>query len=226
MDIKIVIAEESSLIRRGLSSMMPALSLPTSGMNQRCVLTGEAASSAELLSLLGQHHPDIVILGYSLTTSLSRPPLAGMDGLKLLKWLNQTYPAINVILISPYANAMLIRQALKEGVKSYLSRDINEKTLSQAIATVLKGEIYIESQLVNMLFRHEMTDIEKLSPREIDVLRLICKGLHLKDIAQHMHLSIKTVSAHKIRAMEKLDVQNDCQLYSLIIKNQMFDIRM
>ena len=121
---------------------------------------------------------------------------------------------------------MLIRQALKEGVKSYLSRDINEKTLSQAIATVLKGEIYIESQLVNMLFRHEMTDIEKLSPREIDVLRLICKGLHLKDIAQHMHLSIKTVSAHKIRAMEKLDVQNDCQLYSLIIKNQMFDIRM
>ena len=178
MDIKIVIAEESSLIRRGLSSMMQALSLPASGMNQRCVLTGEA-----------------------------------------------TYPALSIILLSPYANAMFIRQALKEGVRSYLSRDINEKTLSQAIATVLKGEIFIESQLVNMLFRHEMTDIEKLSPREIDVLRLICNGLNLKEIAQHMHLSIKTVSAHKIRAMEKLDVQNDCQLYSLIIKNQIFDIR-
>ena len=57
------------------------------------------------------------------------------------------------------------------------------------------------------------------------MLRLICNGLNLKEIAQHMHLSIKTVSAHKIRAMEKLDVQNDCQLYSLIIKNQIFDIR-
>lgn len=225
MDIKIVIAEESSLIRRGLSSMMQALSLPTSGMNQRCVLTGEAASSAELLSLLGQHNPDIVILSYSLTTSFNRSPLTGMDGLKLLRWLHQTYPALSIILLSPYANTMFIRQALKEGVRSYLSRDINEKTLSQAIATVLKGEIFIESQLVNMLFRHEMTDIEKLSPREIDVLRLICNGLNLKEIAQHMHLSIKTVSAHKIRAMEKLDVQNDCQLYSLIIKNQIFDIR-
>lgn len=225
MDIKIVIAEESSLIRRGLSSMMQPLSLPASGMNQRCVLTGEAASSAELLSLLGQHNPDIVILSYSLTTSFNRSPLTGMDGLKLLKWLHQTYPTLSIILLSPYANAMFIRRALKEGVRSYLSRDINEKTLSQAIATVLKGEIYIESQLVNMLFRHEMTDIEKLSPREIDVLRLICNGLNLKEIAQYMHLSIKTVSAHKIRAMEKLDVQNDYQLYSLIIKNQMFDIR-
>lgn len=226
MDIKIVIAEESSLIRRGLSSMMQALSLPAFGMNQQCILAGEAASSAELQSLLGQHHPDIAILGYSLTTSLSRAPLAAMDGLKLLRWLNQTYPALNVILLSPYANATLIRQALKEGARSYLSRDINEKTLSQAIATVLKGEIYIESQLVNMLFRHEKTDVEKLSPREIDVLRLICNGLNLKEIAHHMHLSIKTVSAHKVRAMEKLDVKNDCQLYSLIIKNQMFDIRM
>lgn len=82
MDIKIVIAEESSLIRRGLSSMMQALSLPASGMNQRCVLTGEATSSAELLSLLGQHNPDIVILSYSLTTSFNRSPLTGMDGLK------------------------------------------------------------------------------------------------------------------------------------------------
>lgn len=152
MDIKIVIAEESSLIRRGLSSMMQALSLPASGMNKRCVLTGEAASSAELLSLLGQHNPDIVILSYSLTTSFNRSPLKGMDGLKLLRWLHQTYPTLSIILLSPYANAMLIRQALKEGVRSYLSRDINEKTLSRAIATVLKGEIYIESQLVNMLF--------------------------------------------------------------------------
>ncbi|HCM9443853.1 TPA: response regulator transcription factor [Enterobacter cloacae subsp. cloacae] len=226
MDIKIVIAEESSLIRRGLSSMMQSLSLPAVGMDQRCVLIGEAAASAELQSLLGQHNPDIAILGYSLTTSLSRPPLGGMDGLKLLRWLKQTYPALNIILLSPYANATLIRQALKEGVRAYLSRDINEKTLNQAITTVLKGEIYIENQLVNMLFRHEKTDVEKLSPREIDVLRLICKGLNLKEIAQFMHLSIKTVSAHKVRAMEKLDVQNDCQLYSLIIKNQMFEIGM
>ncbi|MFQ3392386.1 response regulator transcription factor [Enterobacter mori] len=226
MDIKIVIAEESSLIRRGLSSMMQALSLPGSGMDQKCVLTGEAASSAELQALLAQHTPDVAILGYSLTTNLSRPALTGMDGLKLLRWLHQTYPALNIILLSPYANASLIRRALKEGVRSYLSREINEKILTQAIATVLTGEIYIESQLVNLLFRHEKTDMEKLSPREIDVLRLICKGLNLKEIAQHMHLSIKTVSAHKVRAMEKLDVQNDCQLYSLIIKNEMFDIRM
>lgn len=66
-------------------------------------MIGEAAASAELQSLLGQHNPDIAILGYSLTTSLSRPPLGGMDGLKLLRWLKQTYPALNIILLSPYA---------------------------------------------------------------------------------------------------------------------------
>ncbi|MDO1787253.1 DNA-binding response regulator, partial [Escherichia coli] len=97
------------------SSMMQALSLPASGMNQRCVLTGEATSSAELLSLLGQHNPDIVILSYSLTTSFNRSPLTGMDGLKLLRWLHQTYPALSIILLSPYINTMYIRQALKEG---------------------------------------------------------------------------------------------------------------
>jgi len=77
---------------------------------------------------------------------------------------------------------------------------------------------------MNTLFQKGKTSNEALSPRETEVLRLICKGLSLTDISRRMHLSIKTVSAHKMRAMEKLGVKNGCQLYCLLAKTRMFDI--
>ena len=84
----------------------------------------------------------------------------------------------------------------------------------------MKDEVYIEPTLVKGFLQSEAS----LSAREIEVLRLLCKWGNLTDVSRQMHLSIKTVSAHKIRAMEKLQVKNDCQLYYLLARTRMFEI--
>lgn len=226
MTVKIVLADEHTLIRRGVKSMiMEAENLPTDPHNKLTFsLVAEACSTAELLTQLTHYTPDILLLGYTLNTMPSPHPLSGMDGLALVKGLRQKFPTLKIILFAPYKNPQLIRLTIEAGAKAYVSRNINEKALRDALHAVMNGEVYIEPVLTKTLLEGGGSDGEALSPRENDVLRLLCRGLSLTDIAMRMHLSIKTVSAHKIRAMEKLRVKNDCQLYCLLAKTRMFDI--
>lgn len=226
MAIKIAIADEHTIIRRGVYAMIMdhQPSLYENEAQPTFSLTGEAATTPELLTMLAQQSPDILLLGYTLTASRQHSPQSGLDGLALLKWLKQSYPALKVVVLSSYKNPLLIRLALEAGAKGYLSRSIGEKLLHEALVAVNNGEVYVERSLMNTLFSANSAAPEALSARETDVLRLLCKGLSLTTISIRMHLSIKTVSAHKIRAMEKLGVKNDCQLYCLLARSRMFDI--
>jgi two-component system capsular synthesis response regulator RcsB len=226
MKIRIAIADEHTLIRRGILSMianMPSF-LGNGAEQTEYVITGDTASPSELLTQLASQPVDILFLGFSLATHQSANPLSGMDGVMLIKWISRKYPQLKIIVLSPYKNAQLIRMALEAGAKAYISRDTCEKTLNRALSSVVNGEVYIERDLMSSLFHSGKATNQELSPREIDVLRMLCKGLSLTEIAQQMHLSNKTVSAHKLRAMEKFGVNSDCQLYCLLAKTQMFDI--
>lgn len=215
MTIKIAIADEHTIIRRGVHAMLMANATPTLHLS----LSGEAASTGELLALLAQQKPDILLLGYTLIHSLN-----DMEGLTLVKWLAHHYPKLKVMMLSPDTNPLMIRLALEAGARAYLSRHTNENILHQALHSVIEGEVFVEHTLMNTLFQKGKAMTDALSPRETEVLRLICKGMSLTDISRRLHLSIKTVSAHKMRAMEKLGVKNGCQLYCLLAKTRMFDI--
>lgn len=226
MQARIVIADEHTIIRRGVSSMIgamrPAAHEPL-GQHELTVL-GDTDSPQTLMSLLAHNHVDLLFLGFSLSTLAGQNPLSALDGVPLIKWISRKYPALKIVVLSPFKNAQLIRQTLEAGARAYISRDSCEKTLSRVLGAVLGGEVYIEPHLVDALFRRDTLEGQELSPREIDVLRLLCKGLSLTAISAQMNLSNKTVSAHKLRAMEKLGVKSDCQLYCLMAKSQMFDI--
>ncbi|QLR43351.1 response regulator transcription factor [Enterobacter sp. RHBSTW-00994] len=226
MEVRIAIADEYTLIRRGVLSMIMNIPATTKSTytDTKFTVTGDASTPTELLVLLSKNAIDILFLGFSLATYQSPNPLSGMDGVLLIKWLNHKYPKLKIVVLSPYKNKLLVRMAMEAGAKAYISRDICEKTLWRTLISVTNDEVYIERELMNSLFRNTKQDNQELTPREIDVLRMLCKGLNLTDIAQQMHLSNKTVSAHKLRAMEKLGVQSDCQLYCLMAKMQMFDI--
>ncbi|MGU3524756.1 LuxR C-terminal-related transcriptional regulator [Enterobacteriaceae bacterium C23F] len=226
MNIRLAIADEHTIIRRGVLSMimnMPALSGDMLSRSEFSVV-GDTSSPSGLLTLLSSQEVDILFLGFSLATWKSPNPISGMDGVLLIKWLNRKYPQLKIVVLSPYKNTQLIRMTLEAGARAYISRDTCEKTLSRALSSVMNGEVYIERELMNSLFQAGKQAEQELSPREIDVLRMLCKGLNLTEIAQQMHLSNKTVSAHKLRAMEKMGVSSDCQLYCLLAKTQMFDI--
>ncbi|WP_292989592.1 LuxR C-terminal-related transcriptional regulator [Pantoea sp.] len=226
MSINIAIAHEHTIIRRGVMSMiMNAPALPSDSFSRPEIkVTGDTASPSGLMSLLTEQTIDILFLGFSLATTPGPNPISGMDGVLLIKWLNRKYPKLKMIVLSPYKNTQLIRMTLEAGAKAYISRDTCEKTLSRTLSSVINDEVYIERELMNALFQNNNQASRELSPREIDVLRMMCQGLNLTQIAQQMNLSNKTVSAHKLRAMEKLNVSNDCQLYCVLAKTQAFDI--
>ncbi|WP_434745181.1 LuxR C-terminal-related transcriptional regulator [Candidatus Pantoea rara] len=226
MSINIAIAHEHTIIRRGVMSMiMNAPALPSDSFSRPEIkVTGDTASPSGLISLLTEQTVDILFLGFSLATTPGPNPISGMDGVLLIKWLNRKYPKLKMIVLSPYKNTQLIRMTLEAGAKAYISRDTCEKTLSRTLSSVINDEVYIERELMNALFQNNNQASRELSPREIDVLRMMCQGLNLTQIAQQMNLSNKTVSAHKLRAMEKLNVSNDCQLYCVLAKTQAFDI--
>lgn len=219
MTINIIIADEHTIIRRGVLSMIKAL--PTTNTHS---VIGDTDSPTELLNLLAHHQVDILFLGFSLNTFKSNTPVSGLDGTALIKWLNNRYPQLRIVVISPYKNPEIIKMTLEVGARGYISRSACEKTLSRTISSVLNNEVYIERGLMDSLFRREQSGPHELSPREIDVLRLICKGMSLTQISEQLNLSNKTISAHKLRAMDKLGVRSDCQLYCLLSKTQMFDI--
>lgn len=226
MTVKFIVADENTLIRRGVRAIVQAIDTLPTDPNIRLTfsLVAEARSTADLLDLIALHAPDILLLGYTLNPAAGPNPLSGMDGLALVKGLRQKFPALKIILFAPYTSPQLIRMAMEAGANAYVSRNINEKCLRDAMNAVMNGEVYIEPVLMKLLLQGGKLAGEALSPREIDVLRLMCRGLSLTDISTRMHISIKTVSAHKIRAMEKLRVENDCELYCLLARTRMFDI--
>jgi len=227
MPINILIADEHTIIRRGMTSMIN--SLKASNINTERLdieVVGDTHEQTELLNILSNKQVDLLFLGYGLTTIKTGSPLSELDGIALVKWISGRYPKTKIIFLSPYNNTNLIRIALEAGAKGYISRNTSERTLWRAMATVLMDEVYIERGLMDSLFRRDAITPQELSTRESEVLRLLCRGLSLTTISRRMNISIKTVSAHKLRAMAKLNVRTDCQLYCLLFQTRMFDIAM
>ncbi|HEI8868850.1 TPA: response regulator transcription factor [Serratia odorifera] len=225
MTVNIVIADEHTIIRRGVLSMIHSMSTTEYNMdNIDFNVVGDTDTPAELCNLLAQQRVDILFLGFSLKTQKTHNPISELDGVALVKWLAQKFPATRIVVLSPYRNSNIIRMVLQAGADGYISRETCERSLWRTIISVLNGEAYIERGLMDSLFRGDSLVGQELSPRENDVLRMMCRGLSLTAISAKMNLSNKTVSAHKLKAMEKLGVKTDCQLYCLLSQTRMFDI--
>lgn len=225
MTINIAIADEHTIIRRGVVSMMQNLPTKGQGVDKLEInIVGDTDSPTEVHNLLTRTQVDILVLGFTLNTKKTQSPLSELDGLSLIKWLTQKFPQTRIIVLSPYRNNNIIRMVLQAGACGYISRETCERTLWRAISSVSNGETYIERGLMNSLFRGYSDNSQELTLRENDVLRMLCRGLSLTTISNKLNLSSKTVSAHKLKAMEKLGVKTDCQLYCLLVQTRMFDI--
>jgi two-component system capsular synthesis response regulator RcsB len=221
MPINIVIIEDSTLVRKGLVSIVN--NLPTPGVFQDVAagrqppyrVTADVANPKELFAALATQDADLLLLDYSLNTeACEKHPLHSLDGQGLIRYIRKHY-VINVIVVSMHYSPIIIRGALEAGAHGYISKASTGETLGLAIEAVIKGGTFIEHQLLKSVLYGDR-DAPTISPKEQEVLRQMGKGSRLTDIAISMSLSIKTVSAHKLRAMEKLGVHNECDLYRVI----------
>ncbi len=204
--IRVIIADDHRLVRRGIKEILKTAN--------DIAVCGEAADSEELLLLLRQAPPDVLIL------DLSMP---GLSGTELIKCLCAAFSSLRILVLSMHNEAQFAALAIRAGALGYVTKDADPEILLQAIHRIADNGKFIDPALVEaMVFAPQETKPlphEHLSDREIQVLGLLVAGKSLNVIASELNLSPKTISSHKMRIMQKLGVTNNADLMRFAIQN-------
>jgi DNA-binding NarL/FixJ family response regulator len=166
---------------------------------------GEAANSGEALSAVRTRRFDLAVVDVGLR--------GGANGIELTKSLKAEYPELPVLVVSMHDEALYAERALRAGARGYVMKREALDSILLAVRGVMAGEIYISPSMTKrLLFDHihgsgdARTAVERLSDRELEVFQLIGEGRDMHEIARELHLSKKTVEAHRANIKEKLGV--------------------
>lgn len=214
--ITILLADDHQLVRAGIRSLLNNLT----GIE----VIAEADNGQQVLELLKIRKPDLILMDIAMPE---------MNGLEATAAVIQDFPYIKVILLSMYANEEYVRQALHSGASGYLLKDAAPVELELAIKSVLDGATYlspvISHKVVNEYIRSNNSNnasyLEKLTPRQIEVWKLIAEGCSTKDMAAKLGISPKTVESHRAQLMERLDTYDIVGLVKLAIKSDLIKSR-
>ena len=179
---------------------------------------GEAGSAPEALQRIGALQPDIAIVDIT---------LASGSGIELVKDLQAQHPEVAVLVLTMHDEAVYALRALRAGARGYIMKAEATTKIIQAIRTVLEGRLYV-SDKVTALMAEKFADlprkagspIELLSDRELEVFQLLGRGLSTRQIADQLHISIKTVQAFCARIKDKLQLDNVNELLREAIRWQ------
>lgn len=178
-------------------------------------VVGEARDSRELMSILARVACDVVI------TDFSMPNAGRVDGLPMLSSIRREHVALPIIVLTNMANAGLLRAMLNEGVLGIVEKGAERNELFAAVRSALRGAVYISAKLQLELSKLGLTETESrraanLTPRELEVLRLLGSGKSPAEVSQVLHRTIKTVSWAKTSAKRKLGLKSDAELYEYV----------
>jgi len=194
--LRILIVDDHAIVREGLQRIL----LSADGQWR----VTEAASGTQALEILGQQPIDLAIV------DLSMP---GIGGMELIGLIRAQYPGVPVLVLSMHAEEQYAVRAFKAGAQGYVTKDLAATELVTAVCKVAAGGAYVSAALAervvlqfNAVQRAAHSDL--LSPRERDIMRRLVAGQRPTDIAQALGLSVKTVSTHKCRIQEKLQLPN------------------
>ncbi len=211
--IKIVIADDHSMIREGLKQLLE--------LDGDIQVIGEAGNGEECLKVIDKLRPDVVLLDINM-------PL--MNGLRMLEVLrNSNNKNQKVLILTIHNEVEYLMKAVDIGVEGYVLKDAESAILKKAIYKVYSGENYIDFTMVPLLNEKiaqekEKVEEDKLTRREIEVLKLLAEGLFNKEIAYKLSISEKTVKNHVSNIFKKIGVFDRTQAAVYAIKNNIVDL--
>jgi len=206
---KVFLVDDHPIVRDGLKTLIER--------RENYVVCGEAEDAKCALKGVKESDPDVVITDISLKES---------DGLELTKDLRVRYPDLPVIVLSIHEESTYAERALRAGAQGYLMKEVASDNIMDALKTVLQGELYISSTMAKR-FLHKLvrgkaaeiqSPVETLSDRELEIFKLIGQGIKASQIAERLHLSVKTVETYRARIKEKLDLADAGELLQFAIK--------
>ncbi|AWH31546.1 MULTISPECIES: response regulator transcription factor [Stenotrophomonas] len=207
MTLRIIIADDHPVVRIGTRAV-----IESSGVGR---VVGEADNAQALIALLANQPCDLLVTDYSM------PGSAQADGFAMIGMIRRRYPDLPVLLLSVSNNLAILRMVLDSGVLGLVDKSSSMEELPQAIQAVYRGQSYISRSLRERVeeagsWRMREGDGKPLSPREVEVLRLLGTGMTVKEISLQLHKSVSTISRQKGDAMLKLGLKGDAELFDYL----------
>ncbi len=194
--IRILIADDHFVVRQGLAAMLA----PRNGME----VVGEAATGREAVALARTLQPDVILM------DMLMPEMDGPEAIRLIK---QENPAARILVLTSFGESKQIAAAVQVGALGYLLKDSSPDDLLYAIRSVYRGNLVLPQALAQKLMQPQpaMADLDQLTERETDVLRLLAQGQSNQEIARNLSISTTTVRSHVSNILMKLNVSNRTQ---------------
>jgi DNA-binding NarL/FixJ family response regulator len=199
----ILLIDDHPITRQGVSALI--------NQTDHLRVCGEADSAAQAMELIPKLQPDLVILDISLKT---------MNGIELMKNLKVQFPKLPVLMMSMHDEGLYAQRSLRAGALGYIMKQEANAEVLNAVNKVLNGELYLSEKikekmvynLIDQKSKKAAFSIEQLTDRELEVFHLIGQCVSTRDIAKKLHLSVKTVEAHKEKIKNKLNLTSGAEL--------------
>lgn len=202
--IKVLIVDDQSLIREGLNMML--------SLYEEIKIVGEATNGQEAIEIIEEKEVDVILMDI-------RMPL--MDGVEATRIVKEKYPHIKIIILTTFNEDEYIFQGLNNGADGYILKDVSSKELVNSIKSVYKGDILFHGEVAKTiaaamqekkLIQNNKNRLEELTPREMEIAKLVGEGKSNKEISKILYITEGTVKNHITRILSKLDLRDRTQL--------------
>ncbi|WP_280769873.1 response regulator transcription factor [Salipaludibacillus daqingensis] len=208
---KILLADDHRVLLSGIKLLL---------MQEDVDIVGEVSTAEDVIQEARKWKPDLILM------DISMPVMGGIEATKLIK---KEFPLTKVLILTMYSDEQYLKRALQAGANGYVIKKAVDSELVSAVHSVLDGDTYIYPTLTSKLLKNYMelpkknnyNKTSELSPRELEVLKLIALGLTYQEIADQLFVSIKTIETHKRRLSEKLSLKKRSELVRYAVDNNL-----
>ena len=207
--LRLLLVDDHTVVREGLKRLLDP-------QGNQWTIT-EAGTGFQALECLRRQPFDLAIV------DLSMPGMTGMD---LIARIKAEFPAVAVLVLTMHGEEQYAMRAFQAGAKGYVTKDSASTELVAAVRKVATGGVFVSAHLAERVVqqlngRRQARDLSALSNRELEIMQRIVAGERMVDIAEALHLSIKTVSTHKTRVLEKLQLDSTAALIRFGLEHQL-----
>ena len=208
--VRVLLAEDHTIVRKGLRSLLDS----EAGIE----VIGEAEDGREAIEKVGQLHPDVVLMDIT---------MPGLNGLEATRQIKKRFPEVKVVILTMHATEEYVFQILRAGASGYVVKQAAPTELLSAIHAACRGESFLSPAISRTVIEEYIRQAEamagedsydQLTPREREVLQLIAEGHSNREVAELLHISVKTVETHRAHLMNKLDIHSTAELTQYAIR--------
>jgi DNA-binding NarL/FixJ family response regulator len=211
--VRVLLVDDHPIVRAGLRAV-----LERGGAN----VIAEAENGIDALALVETHAPGLVIMDIG---------MKDLDGIETTERIKARWPEVRVLVVSGHADSNHVLRALRAGADGYLLKDSATSELGAAVASVVAGETYLSQGISRHVVsgmlassRDTPGGLGSLSPRQLEILRMVAEGQSTKQIAFALEISVKTVETHRAHIMDRLEIRDVAGLVVFAVRSGLIDI--